>query len=443
MKKIMGLLVSTSLCLSVVSCANGDVSDENGVKNTEKANSTAQSSKSDDNLFTKLEDSMSVSNMKIGDIVTFGHYEQDNDLTNGKEPIRWEVVDIDGDAAMLVSCHVLDNLRYNEYAGINGDSSEETVGWDSSNIKEWLNGDFAKEAFNIEEQHLIIDKTDFENATVESDYIGNVFVLSLDELMKYYQPEKKQIEETNRKGEVKSTYNACYSDNILCQATPYALEKNVPNDRLIQSKADKLTEMGFTYDNSVIGKKYATYWLRDSQEWDKWFTAKGHSFIVQENGVIKLDVANLNNVKVADNGIRPCVWVTPGRAERYFTVVDGPNEDWMDLSTEEPIDDSNTEWQLDGNKLTITGELPEKLPWYSSKDTIEEIELHNVESTRIHYFNKYKSLKKVILNDDIERVRNGEIDNASKDLVFVYRGKEYSYYGDMETLSSDVKNNNP
>lgn len=34
--------------------------------------------------------------VKIGDTVTFGNYEQDNNLDNGQESIEWEVLDNTG-----------------------------------------------------------------------------------------------------------------------------------------------------------------------------------------------------------------------------------------------------------------------------------------------------------------------------------------------------------
>lgn len=38
-----------------------------------------------------------------GNVVTYGHYEQDNDTANGKEPIEWVVLDVQGDKALLIS----------------------------------------------------------------------------------------------------------------------------------------------------------------------------------------------------------------------------------------------------------------------------------------------------------------------------------------------------
>ena len=52
--------------------------------------------------------------LNIGDIVTFGTYEQDNDSSNGQESIEWQVVDISDGKALLVSRYVLDNIEYNE-----------------------------------------------------------------------------------------------------------------------------------------------------------------------------------------------------------------------------------------------------------------------------------------------------------------------------------------
>ena len=47
----------------------------------------------------------------VGNIVAFGRYEQDNDLTNGPEPIEWIVLDVvDGEKtkALLLSKYGLD-----------------------------------------------------------------------------------------------------------------------------------------------------------------------------------------------------------------------------------------------------------------------------------------------------------------------------------------------
>ena len=43
------------------------------------------------------------SDITVGDYVLFGMYEQDNDETNGKEPIEWMILDMDDTHAFLLS----------------------------------------------------------------------------------------------------------------------------------------------------------------------------------------------------------------------------------------------------------------------------------------------------------------------------------------------------
>ena len=50
---------------------------------------------------------------QVGSMITLGHYEQDNDLTNGQEPIEWRVLNIEGDTVLLVSRYALDAQPYN------------------------------------------------------------------------------------------------------------------------------------------------------------------------------------------------------------------------------------------------------------------------------------------------------------------------------------------
>ena len=45
---------------------------------------------------------------KAGDHIFFGHYEQDNDLNNGPEPIEWRILEVKGDKILLLSEYILD-----------------------------------------------------------------------------------------------------------------------------------------------------------------------------------------------------------------------------------------------------------------------------------------------------------------------------------------------
>ena len=41
--------------------------------------------------------------VQVGDIIEFGSYEQDNDSSNGSEPIKWRVLEVSDGSALVVS----------------------------------------------------------------------------------------------------------------------------------------------------------------------------------------------------------------------------------------------------------------------------------------------------------------------------------------------------
>ncbi len=102
----------------------------------------------------------------IGSTVYFGTFEQDGDTVNGPEDIEWVVVDVNKGKSLLVSKKILMVMTYND---------RNNSSWGSSNIKRWLNGDFYKNAFSDGEKKLISKNNN-----------GNVFILSKDEMEKYF-----------------------------------------------------------------------------------------------------------------------------------------------------------------------------------------------------------------------------------------------------------------
>ena len=49
----------------------------------------------------------------VGNIFTFGRYEQDNDTSNGSEAIEWQVLDVQGNNVFIISKYILDIKPYN------------------------------------------------------------------------------------------------------------------------------------------------------------------------------------------------------------------------------------------------------------------------------------------------------------------------------------------
>ena len=103
-----------------------------------------------------------------GEIVAFGHYEQDGDTKNGKEPIEWILLGKDEENAMLVSKCIIDAKPLVEIENEDGKSTVSYLlyFWDDilketdtcplkiydsyegiQTIYDWLSADFAQEAF--------------------------------------------------------------------------------------------------------------------------------------------------------------------------------------------------------------------------------------------------------------------------------------------------------
>ncbi len=125
-----------------------------------------------------------LSDLSLGDIVSFGCYEQDNDLTNGDEAIEWQVMEIENNSMLLVSRYGLDLKKYHDvFHGVT---------WETCSLRTWLNDEFYKRAFSTEERELI-QLSDVKNAN-NSQYgtsggnetVDFIFLLSLDEAGRFF-----------------------------------------------------------------------------------------------------------------------------------------------------------------------------------------------------------------------------------------------------------------
>lgn len=125
--------------------------------------------------------------IKVGEIITFGSYEQDNDTGNGKEPIEWQVLEIKDGKVLLISKYGLDAKPYNtEWA---------EVTWETCTLRSWLNNEFMKAAFTGEEQGRIaltnVDNSKSQgysgyNTTDGNDTQDKIFLLSYAEANRYF-----------------------------------------------------------------------------------------------------------------------------------------------------------------------------------------------------------------------------------------------------------------
>jgi len=134
----------------------------------------------------------------VGDIVTFGQYEQDGDTENGNEPISWRVLEVKDGKVLVISEKTLDVLPFNK--------TPTSITWEKSTIRSWLNGydasynaagmvyssNFIDTAFTPAEKAKIAasevpaDKNPNSRTDAGGQTTDQVFLLSIAELNKYF-----------------------------------------------------------------------------------------------------------------------------------------------------------------------------------------------------------------------------------------------------------------
>ena len=234
----------------------------------------------------------SCKNPVIGDMITFGSYEQDNDLTNGKEPITWRVLDYNSQKriAFVLSEKALDTRAFNE------DNSSGCT-YDRSTIRSWLNGydkaqndlkknfttnNFIDTAFTPEEQDRIAktlvvpDKNPKADENPEYNYVtgytteDKIFLLSITEVNQYLKTASDRQADTTR----------------------YVVKKGA---RVVSSVSHKDTENGTCNDPHC----WALWWLRTNGQYTTYKTYVYNSTIS----------VNGNFLAISHMSVRPALWV--------------------------------------------------------------------------------------------------------------------------------------
>ena len=154
-----------------------------------------------------------IKNAKVGDIVYFGTYEQDNDTTNGKENIEWLVLAKENNRVLVISDKALDCRAYQA-------NSLSYATWEKCSLREWLNNDFFNTAFSDDEKAVIptvtvsADKNPTYNTDPGNATQDQVFLLSIVEAKKYFSSDSaRQCSPTDyavANGAYKSNDNICW-----------------------------------------------------------------------------------------------------------------------------------------------------------------------------------------------------------------------------------------
>ncbi len=226
--------------------------------------------------------SVNADTTSVGDIITFGKYEQDNNLSNGSEDIEWIVLDKKDGKVLLLSKYGLDTKKVCDDPDIGYEAT-----WESSKTRLWLNGDFYSSAFSTDEQNKIYTtqiinedvgpytKTVYDdnlNATDISYYVdgGNntedkVFLLSVDEVNSYVS-----------------------ADDRICFATDYAIANGAWT--VMRNAPD-------AYD------KDSSYWWTRTIGEEKWWTSA-----VLYDGSYGYKNYSISNLAEGIT-VRPAMWV--------------------------------------------------------------------------------------------------------------------------------------
>ena len=182
-----------------------------------------------------------LSSAEVGDTITFGTYEQDNDQSNGKEPIEWIVLEKSEKSILVISKYGLD---YHEYTNVPPvtfagnyviiEEQSDLVQWQNSTMREWLNSDFMDEAFTSEDKSRLLATTFISEGNDE--YSDKIFLL--------HDGEAEEFFPTNAERR--------------CKATEYAKAQGVNTVQdycmwwLSTPDYDVYRGMGYQYDGSIF-----------------------------------------------------------------------------------------------------------------------------------------------------------------------------------------------
>ncbi len=124
---------------------------------------------------------------EVGDVLEFGSYEQDNDTSNGQEPIEWIVLQKEEDKVLLLSKKCLDCKPYNKEL--------KKVAWKGCTLRKWLNRKFLNTAFSEdEEKYIVLSEVAYVNSKGMAQVEDRIFLLNEGQVGLY--KKKSQAEAT-------------------------------------------------------------------------------------------------------------------------------------------------------------------------------------------------------------------------------------------------------
>ena len=296
MAKTLSLILALALCLVTLAGCSDDKKKEKKKESNVKEETTDKETEYSDKEETEekmpdavidlpVNDKIDFTDTEIGDIITFGRYEQDNDTSNGKEDIEWIVIGKEDGKLFLMSKYALDCKKYNE--------ENKEVTWETCTLRTWLNDDFLNTAFTPKEQQYIAT-TEVKNEDNVYIYFkqefkvpgGNnthdkIFLLSINEAKSYF------------KEELSDDGYAKVSRTRSCFPTEYAKAQGINTETIYNYSTDSWS-MGCC----------KRYWLRSPGESNTQVSTITYIGKIDEDGSM-----GRNDVDTDNYGVRPVMWV--------------------------------------------------------------------------------------------------------------------------------------
>ena len=230
--------------------------------------------------FCQKSDAAASAACNIGDYIVFGHYEQDNNTSNGKDPIIWRILDKnDKGQYLILSDEVLDVKPYDTTKIVKPyNTTKIAVFWEKSTIRSWLNGydasyntagnDYASDnfidtAFTDEEKKQIVASTLSTDATTDK-----IFLLSKDEVKKYFSDD----------------------DDPSTDATEYAIKNGAALVTACEAGG-------------------ACYWPKYRHHTIWWLRSMDGPIPGLADTITNYGHFNYNSLDMANYGVRPALWI--------------------------------------------------------------------------------------------------------------------------------------
>lgn len=134
---------------------------------------------------------------KVGEIVTFGHYELDGKTSNGRENLEWIVLDVNDGLYFLTTTCGIERKPYDN-------SGKTKMTWEKSSLRKWLNEEFYNTAFTKSEAKLIVPYKHTVKSRLHSNLSSttkdNVFLLTSDDFLGILPYEERLLEKAPKLG---------------------------------------------------------------------------------------------------------------------------------------------------------------------------------------------------------------------------------------------------